>query len=49
MGYIHDQTGSFSGGLIALAVTGAIGMVIVLLLRHDTSLEAAPGKRAIVK
>jgi MFS transporter, ACS family, tartrate transporter len=35
VGYIKDRTGSFTGGLLAIAA----GMIIVMLLRHDTRLE----------
>ena len=42
MGYIKDQTGSFSGGLLALSVVGFIAAAIVLVLKHDTSLEQVP-------
>jgi len=42
MGYIRDATGTFTGGLFALAAAGAVGMVIVLVLRHDTALEGVP-------
>ncbi len=42
MGYIKDRTGSFDGGLLALAVVGFIAAAIVLLLKHDSSLETAP-------
>ena len=33
MGYLHQQTGSFSGGLLALAVIGASGVLFLLLIR----------------
>jgi D-galactonate transporter len=39
MGAIKDYTGSFNGGLLALGITPLISMAIVLLLRHDSSLE----------
>ncbi len=42
MGWIKDATGSFSGGLLAIAACAAIGMVIVLLLGHNSALEQAP-------
>jgi D-galactonate transporter len=42
MGWIKDSTGSFAAGLFCLAAAGLVGMVTVLLLPHDTSLEAAP-------
>ncbi len=42
MGWIKDSTGSFTAGLLSLAATGLIGVVTVLLLHHDTSLEEAP-------
>ena len=39
VGYIKDQTGSFTGGLLAIAAAGAVAMVVVLLMRHDGALE----------
>jgi MFS transporter, ACS family, tartrate transporter len=42
VGWIKDSTGSFSAGLICLSVAGLVGVVTVLLLRHDTVLEKAP-------
>ena len=42
MGWIKDTTGSFTAGLISLAVAGLVGVVAVLLLHHDTALEEAP-------
>ncbi len=42
MGAIKDATGSFNGGLLCLAAFGMLGMVIVLALGHDHSLEQAP-------
>ena len=47
MGYIKDQTGSYTGGLWTLAIAGFIAMFIVLALRHDARLEEAPGGQAI--
>jgi cyanate permease len=42
MGWLKDLTGSFTSGLWAIAACAVMGMVIVLLLRHDTHLEKAP-------
>jgi cyanate permease len=42
MGWLKDETGSFSAGLWAIAACAIVGMVIVLSLRHDTKLEEAP-------
>ena len=42
MGWIKDETGSFAGGLLVVAALALIGMVVVLLLRHDHQLERAP-------
>ena len=42
MGWIKDATGSFSGGLLVIAACAAAGMVIVLLLGHNSALEQAP-------
>jgi len=43
MGWIKDSTGSFAAGLLCLAGAGLVGVAVVLLLRHDTALENAPG------
>lgn len=43
MGWLRDRTGSFSAGLLAIAGCTVLGLVIVLLLQHDRSLEQAPG------
>ncbi len=43
MGWIKDETGSYTGGLLCLAAFGFISMVTVLLLNHDAALERAPG------
>lgn len=45
MGAIKDATGSFNGGLLCLAGVGFVGMVIVLMLGHDQSLERVPDGR----
>ena len=42
MGAIKDATTSYQGGLFLLAGLAFIAMVIVLALRHDRHLEAAP-------
>ena len=42
MGWIKDQTGDFKWGLVAIASTAVIALVIALALGHDTSLEKAP-------
>jgi nitrate/nitrite transporter NarK len=42
MGWLKDLTGSFASGLWLIAGCAVMGMVIVLLLRHDTKLEHAP-------
>jgi D-galactonate transporter len=39
MGWIKDQTGSYTGGLLLLAALGLIAMGIVLTLGHDDALE----------
>ena len=44
MGWIRDRTGSFNGGLLAIAAAALLSLVIVLLLQHDTQLERAPEK-----
>jgi MFS transporter, ACS family, tartrate transporter len=42
MGWIKDQTGSFTGGLLVIAGLAVIAMGIVLTLGHDQALERAP-------
>jgi MFS transporter, ACS family, tartrate transporter len=42
MGWIKDQTGSFTGGLLLIAALAIIAMVIVLALGHNTALERTP-------
>jgi len=46
MGAIKDATGGFNAGLLLIAAFALLSMVIVLLLKHDASLESvAPGQR----
>ena len=47
VGYIKQVTGSFTGGLLILAAAGIVGLVLVLLLRHDPSLERVPQNRVM--
>jgi D-galactonate transporter len=47
VGYIKQATGSFTGGLLTLAGAGVVGLVLVLMLRHDPALERAPRSRVI--
>ncbi len=42
MGWIRDATGSFSGGLYLIGALALIGCIAVLLLPHESRLEAAP-------
>jgi ACS family tartrate transporter-like MFS transporter len=42
MGWLKDATGSFEAGLLAIAATAFIGVVIVALLSHEHALELAP-------
>jgi MFS transporter, ACS family, tartrate transporter len=42
MGWIKDQTGSFTGGLLLIAALAIIAMAIVLALGHNPALERAP-------
>ena len=42
MGYLKDQTGSYSAGLYVIAGAAVMGMIVVLLLPHNAALEAAP-------
>jgi len=50
MGYLHDQTGSFEGGLRALAGIGALAMILLLVVkpaRQDAwSVQQSPVKGA---
>jgi D-galactonate transporter len=45
MGWLKDSTGSFTAGLLVIAAIALAGVVLVLALRHDHSLERAPGER----
>jgi nitrate/nitrite transporter NarK len=47
MGAIKDATNSYQGGLFLLAGLAFIAMLIVLALRHDRHLEAAPVLAAV--
>jgi nitrate/nitrite transporter NarK len=42
MGWIKDQTGSFTGGLLLIASLAIIAMAIVLALGHNPALERTP-------
>jgi D-galactonate transporter len=42
MGWLKNTTGSFTPGLVCLAIAAAIGAVTVLLLRVNPALERAP-------
>jgi len=42
MGWIKDQTGSYTGGLLLLSGLGIIAIGIVMTLSHDDALERAP-------
>jgi nitrate/nitrite transporter NarK len=42
MGWIHDETGSYMGGMMAISAAALIAMGIVIALRHDSALERAP-------
>jgi len=46
MGWIKDETGSFSGGLLVIAALAVVAMVAVILLRHDRHLERVPAAAA---
>jgi MFS transporter, ACS family, tartrate transporter len=43
MGAIKGATGSFTGGLLFIALLAVVAMVVVLSLHHDPALEEAPG------
>jgi ACS family tartrate transporter-like MFS transporter len=45
MGALKDMTGSFSSGLLAIAACAVMGLVVVLVLGHDPSLEKVPVTR----
>jgi nitrate/nitrite transporter NarK len=42
MGWVKDQTGSFTYGLLGLAGVALIAVAVVLGLGHDDALEAVP-------
>ena len=42
MGELKDMTGSYSAGLLVIAACAVLGLVIVLALGHDRSLERTP-------
>ncbi len=42
MGWVKDRTGSYTGGLLAVASTATLAMILVLFLSHDSRLERAP-------
>ncbi|MBV9829289.1 MAG: MFS transporter [Alphaproteobacteria bacterium] len=42
MGWLKDATGSFTSGLLCLAVVAALGAVAIMLLRVSPALERAP-------
>jgi ACS family tartrate transporter-like MFS transporter len=44
LGLIKDATGSYTYGLLMLAVGVAAGAVLVLTIRHDSALEHAPDR-----
>lgn len=39
MGWLKDYTGSFGTGLLAIAACAVVGLLVVVLLQHDRSLE----------
>jgi ACS family tartrate transporter-like MFS transporter len=47
VGWIKQQTGSFTGGLLTLAGAGIVGLVLVLMLRHDPAVEGIERRRAM--
>jgi MFS transporter, ACS family, tartrate transporter len=42
MGWLKDSTGSFTAGLLGIAATALIGVVIVLAFRHEEAVELSP-------
>jgi cyanate permease len=47
MGRIKDATGSFNLGLLLIAGFVLLAMVIVLVLKHDSTLETVPAARRV--
>ena len=47
VGWIKQQTGSYTGGLLALSGAGFVALVLVLALRHDRALERLPPSLAV--
>jgi MFS family permease len=45
MGWLKDATGTYAAGLFSLAAAGLTGMIIVLVLGHDHSLEHVPAAK----
>lgn len=46
MGALKDATGNYAAGLWVIAACAVVAMLVVLVLRHDTRLEEAPGAAA---
>ncbi len=47
MGWLKDYTGSFMSGLLAIAASATVGLIVVLLFRHDRSLERMPALQTL--
>ena len=45
MGALRDLTGNYLWGLLLVALLAIVGVIILLLLRHDPTLERAPAAR----
>jgi MFS transporter, ACS family, tartrate transporter len=45
MGWLKDMTGTFSAGLMVIAACAVMGLLIVMALGHDASLEKVPVTR----
>jgi ACS family tartrate transporter-like MFS transporter len=45
MGVIRDASGSFTLGLLAIAMGALVGGIVLLALGHDRRLESLPAKR----
>jgi nitrate/nitrite transporter NarK len=47
MGWIKDDTGSYTDGLLLIAGCAVVALIIVLILGHDSRLERPPETGAV--